>query len=141
MQLRAAIEPMAARLAAAVDVPDLGPRLESLATTMTRLGEVGRGVSEEFLAADKEFHRLLVTASGNDHITAFSDTLEVVLIERNRLGLLGDFPDPRAMAAHHAIAQAIARRSPTAAEQATRDLVDVVHREVLAPDGSSVQSP
>ena len=32
--------------------------------------------------------------------------------ERNRLGILGKFPDPRSMAQHEAIASAIARRSP-----------------------------
>jgi len=137
MQLRAGIEPIAARLAASTPgAALLGPRLEELAASMSQLGSVGLGVSAKFLAADIEFHRLLVTSSGNDHITAFSDTLEVVLIERNRLGLLGDYPDPRAMHAHQVIARAVSQQSPEGAERATRDLVDVVHREVLSPAGA-----
>lgn len=134
MQLRAGIEPIAARLTArSAGAPHLGRRLEELSALMAQLGGDGEGVSAQFLAADIEFHRLLVTSSGNDHIRAFSDTLEVVLIERNRLGLLGDYPDPRAMRAHQDIARAVSEQSPTRAEQATRQLVDVVHREVLSP--------
>lgn len=134
MQLRAGIEPIAARLSACSAPADVGPRMTELAETMTRMGLLGQGISEEFLAADLEFHRLLVTSSGNDHIMAFSDTLAVILTERNRLGLLGDFPDPRSMAAHRALGEAITLRSPSAAEAATRTMVDIVHAEVLAPD-------
>ena len=133
MQLRAGIEPIAARLSASSAPDDVGRRLAELAETMAGLGTVGRGISAEFLAADVEFHRLLITSSGNDHLAAFSDTVSVVLTERNRLGLLGQFPDPRAMRGHAAIAEAILQRSPVAAELATRDLVDVVHAEVLDP--------
>lgn len=133
MQLRAGIEPIAARLSASAAPADVGPRMTELAGKMTRLGLQGQGITEEFLAADLEFHRLLVTSCGNDHIMAFSDTLAEILTERNRLGLLGHFPDPGAMAAHRALGEAITQRSPSAAEAATRDLVDIVHAEVLAP--------
>ena len=133
MQLRAGIEPIAARLSASNAPGDVGPRMEELAATMLALGTAGQGVSPEFLVADLEFHRLLVTTSGNDHFFAFSNTLGVLLTERNRLGMLGEFPDPRAMSAHARIAAAISARSPAEAEQSCRELVDVVHAEVLAP--------
>lgn len=137
MQLRAGIEPIAARLCAMVADETVGTRLQQLADTMLALGEQGLGVSPEFLAADLEFHRLVVTGSGNAHMAAFSDALETLLVERNRLGLLGDYPDPRAMSAHASMAQAISQGRPADAEASSRALVDVVHSEVLAPTGAA----
>jgi len=134
MQLRSGIEPVAARLSAAAASAQVGRRLLELSEQMTRLGTAGRGDSEEFLDADLEFHRLLMTSSGNDHFVTFSETLRVLLTERNRLGLLGGYPNPRAMAGHQAIAEAIAARSPRQAEAACRELIDVVHIEVLPPE-------
>lgn len=131
MQLRAGIEPIAARLSASFAPDAVGHRLVELSRDMFELGSSGRGVTPAFLEADLEFHRLLVTSCGNDHLAAFSDVLATLLTERNRLGLLGDYPDPRAMASHLAIGEAITRRGPADAEHACRGLVDVVHAEVL----------
>lgn len=133
MQVRAGVEPIAARLCATTAPPGVGPRLRELADQMHALGTAGRGITPEFLRADVEFHRLVVTSSGNDHMAAFSTVLTTLLTERNRLGMLGAFPDPRAMAAHVAMAEAITNRQPTPAEHACRSLVHVVHAEVLAP--------
>lgn len=141
MQLRAGLEPMAARLAAASASARVAQRLTDLAATMLRLGRAGRGMSEDFLAADVEFHGLLLAASENRHLAAFADVLTTILIERNHLGLLGNHPDERAMLAHRDIAAAIAARDPAAAELATRALVDVVHAEVLVDRRSDAAPP
>lgn len=131
MQVRAGIEPIAARLAATAAPDAVGPVLRELAQRMRRLGEAGRGRSEEFLEADLAFHRLLLTSCGNAHMASFSDALATLLTQRNRLGILGEFPDPRSMAQHQAIAEAVTDRAPERAELAARGLVDVVHAEVL----------
>lgn len=131
MQLRAGVEPVAAREAAVRAAPEVGERLVELAARMTELGEVGLGRSQEFLAADIEFHRLLMAECGNDHIASLMDLFETLLTERNRLGILGDYPNPRAMAWHEAVAYAVTEHDPDAAEAAVRALVAVVHDEVL----------
>lgn len=133
MQLRAAIEPMAARLGASGAEPALAERLSELSSTMRTLGLAGQGMTREFLAADLEFHQLVLKASANDHMVSLSEAIGTLLTERNRLGLLGAYPDPLAMDAHAAIAEAFVGRQPDHAEAACRALVDVVHAEVLAP--------
>lgn len=133
MQLRAGIEPVAARLSASAAADDVGPRMIELADRMIALGEEGLGDTQEFLAIDLEFHQLLTASSGNAHVIAFSDTLSTLLTERNRLGLLDGHPDRRSMACHRAVAEAIATHDPRGAELACRELVDIVHDEVLEP--------
>ena len=44
------------------------------------------------------------------------------------------------MHAHQAIAGAVSQQSPSRAEEATRDLVDIVHREVLSPEPAAVRT-
>lgn len=140
MQLRAGLEPIAARLSAAAAPVEVGRRLVELAEEMRDLGHAARGHSPEFLAADVAFHRLLLGAGGNDHLAAFADVVETVLIERNRLGLLAPRPATEAMELHVAIGQAVAEREPGLAEARARALVDLVHTEVLRepPTGGRV---
>lgn len=132
MQLRAGIEPIAARLAALRRDEVSGKRLQELAARMLTLGRSGAGDREEFLIADIEFHTLVLTVSRNDHFGAFADVFATVLTERNHRGLLSRHPDPRAMDAHVDVAAAVAAADPDWAERAARYLVEIVSSEVLA---------
>lgn len=130
MQLRAGVEPIAARLAAGL-APATGAVLAEHAETMRQLAATDRGHSAEFLAADVAFHKVLLAASGNDHFAALGEVVEAVLTERNRQGLLKPRPDPRAVLMHVRIASAISEGRIEHAEASTRSLVDLVAAEVL----------
>lgn len=134
MQLRAGVEPIAARLAAGA-AREAGVTLLELAEEMRALAERSRGDSAEFLAADVAFHKVLLAASGNDHFATLGDVVASVLTERNRLGLLEPDPDPRAVLMHVRIATAIVEGRIELAEASARNLVDVVATEVLHARG------
>ncbi|MFZ2481007.1 MAG: FCD domain-containing protein [Propioniciclava sp.] len=130
MQLRAGVEPIAARLAAGTS-PHSGAELTRQAEIMRDLAAASLGDSAEFLAADVAFHCALLSASGNDHFAALGEVVAAVLTERNRLGLLEPRPDPRAVLLHLRIAGAVTEGRSAIAEASARTLVDVVAAEVL----------
>ncbi len=137
MQLRAGVEPIAARLAAG-SARESGAVLLELAEEMRELAERSRGDSADFLAADVAFHKVLLAASGNDHFAILGDVVASVLTERNRLGLLEPDPDPRAVLMHVRIATAVLEGRIELAEASARNLVDVVATEVLHARGLEV---
>lgn len=115
-ELRFAVEPAAARLAATRATDAQRARIVELAAALGRLGEAGAGHEEEFLAADIEYHALLLHASGNEMFAALTGTIGEVLVGRTRLGLQPAFPEAEALARHHSLARAIADGDPEAAE-------------------------
>ncbi|QIK72713.1 FadR family transcriptional regulator [Propioniciclava coleopterorum] len=137
MQLRAGVEPIAARLAAG-SARTVGLVLLEHAEEMRSLASQERGHTAEFLAADVAFHKALLTGSGNDHFAAMGEVVAAVLTERNRLGLLEPKPDPRAVQMHVRIATAILEGRIELAEASARGLVDVVAAEVLMAGGLEV---
>ena len=135
VQLRAAVEPIAARLACAN--PEAAATLADLADRMRELAAQKRGATPEFLAADIAFHRTLLVAGGNDYFAALSDLASTVLSERERMGLQFSRPDPKVLHLHAAIAAAVGAEEPDAAERATRALMAHLAAEVL--QGSAAQ--
>lgn len=115
-ELRAAVEPVAAASAAWNADGAQADRLVDLAARLRELGEAGR--MEEFLAADIEFHHLVLAASGNEMFQALTEVVAEVLAGRTRHGLMPHHPREEALAAHEAVATAIRSRDPEAAEQA-----------------------
>ncbi|MGC7974494.1 FCD domain-containing protein, partial [Salmonella enterica] len=69
-ELRLAVEPAAARLAALRATEDQRAEIGRLAAELDRLGAAGRGDSPEYLAADIAFHDCLLDACGNLMLTA-----------------------------------------------------------------------
>lgn len=137
-ELRAALEPRAARLccerAGLADVAALG----ELVVTMRRLGT--RGDLAGFTAADVAFHARLLRASGNAALVRLQGTFAALLQAREALGTLPHRIEPEVLALHEEIADAIAAQDPDRAEVATRRLVDGARTEVLgrlgvAPEG------
>ncbi len=131
IELRVAVEPVAAQHAADRATVSEQQRLVELAATLRRLGESGLGDGEEFLRADVEFHTLLLQASGNEMFAALSATIGEILVGRTGLGLQPGHPAPEALDRHEAVAAAIAARHGREAERHARALVDEV-REALA---------
>src|SRR5699024_10301887 len=118
-QLRVALEPSAARLAAQT-APHTGPELITLAARMRELGEQGRGDTPEYLEIDVQFHTLLLTSGGNEMFAALGGSVAEVLTGRTRLGLTPAHPAHAAVENHEELARAISAGDAVRAERHTR---------------------
>lgn len=129
-ELRAAIEPVAARLAAARADGSTRRRLVELAARLKELGEAHRGTDPEYLATDIAYHELLLAASGNPMLAALGGTVAEVLSGRTALGLMPRDPAPGALEDHEATAAAVASGDAATAEARARAVVTEVLEEV-----------
>ena len=124
-QLRAAVEPPSAALAA--EHADAGAREEivRLAQAMEISGEGGDLTT--FLDLDIAFHRLLLTASGNVMFEALGDVVEEVLRGRTDHHLMPAEPKPEARRLHLMVAEAVAAGDADVAQAAMHAIcVEVV---------------
>ena len=140
-ELRAAVEPVAARLAAGRATAEQRAELEALARRLRVLGEAGRGAHAEYLEADVAFHRLLLDASGNPMLAALKEPVAEVLAGRTGLGLSPSVPVAHALDDHERTARAVAGGDADAAEASVRSIVTEVWREVLAVGDDRESSP
>lgn len=129
-ELRSAIEPAAARLAAVRADADTRRRLVDLAARLRELGEAGYGTDPEYLAVDVAYHALLLEASGNPMLAALCDVVSEVISSRTTLERMPQQPDPTALADHEATAAAIAAGDAPLAEKRARAVVTEVLDEV-----------
>lgn len=130
-QLRIAVEPMAAAEAAEHAGPEARARLVGLAATLRRQGEAGD--LEAFLAADIEFHAVVLRESGNSLFAALEDVIGEVLAGRTHAGLMPFHPREEAISAHAELADAIAAADGATAEAAALRIVNEV-RSALDDD-------
>ena len=129
-ELRLAVEPTAARLAAHRATPTAGARLVELAATLRRLGESGHGAEEAYLAADIDFHTVLIEAGGNDMLGALAGVITEVLAGRTQLHLSPDLPVAEALDHHERLAHAVMAGDVDAAEAHSRAIVMEVWHEL-----------
>lgn len=129
-ELRAAIEPIAARLSAQRASDVQRSEILRLATRLEQLGHDGLGDSEEYLAVDIAFHDLILDTSGNLMLAATKAAIGAVIAGRSHLGLTPGVPHSEALHNHVQTAAAIARGDADAAEHHTRRYVDAVLGEV-----------
>lgn len=129
-ELRAAIEPVAARLAATRASDVQRSEILRLAGILEELGHRGEGTSAEYLAADIAFHDLILDASGNLMLAAVKAPIAAVIAGRSNIGLTPSDPVDEALHNHIQTAAAIARGDAEAAEHHTRRYVDTVLSEV-----------
>lgn len=115
-QLRAAVEPASAALAASRAHPDDGAELVRLAHQMETTGAAGDLAS--FLEHDVIFHRSLLQLSGNVMFAGLSDVVEEVLRGRTDHDLMPTHPKPEARRLHLQVAQAVLASDPEAARAA-----------------------
>ncbi|WP_162458423.1 FadR/GntR family transcriptional regulator [Pseudactinotalea terrae] len=128
-ELRAAVEPRAARLCCErADAADLAV-LAELAAAMRQLGS--RGDLAGFTASDVAFHARLLRASGNASFVRLEGTFAALLKAREDLGTLPHQISQEVLDLHVQVAEAIAARDADRAEQAARELVDGARSEVL----------
>ncbi|MDT0194765.1 FCD domain-containing protein [Arthrobacter sp. AB6] len=121
-ELRGAIEPQAARLAAERASWDAGSELVSLAARLWAAGQ--RGDQEEFLRLDVEFHAAILKASGNAMFSQLQNLVAEVLTGRTEHGLMPHLPHHEALQLHVDLASAIQRGEAGAAHAAMSRIVE-----------------
>lgn len=126
IEMRVAIEPFLARLAALRASPFEMAGIEQAATT-AKGADIG--------ATDLKFHKFIAASSGNKLASSFYNLLRHVASDaRVRLGNKGPPCPKRTLerdAEHRAIAQAIIRRDPDAAERAMRVHLAAVQKRII----------
>jgi DNA-binding FadR family transcriptional regulator len=115
-ELRTAVEPQAARLAAERATDDQASMLVALAARMWAAGQ--QGDQDTFLALDIEFHHQVLSCSGNEMFLKLNDLVAEVLTGRHHHGLMPHHPDEQALRLHADVAQGIQRRDGAMAQGA-----------------------
>ncbi|MEV2277548.1 FCD domain-containing protein [Nocardiopsis sp. NPDC049922] len=133
-ELRAAVEPAAAALAAARGDAEERAQLVVVAERMTSTGQAGD--LDAFLDLDIAFHRRILELSANEMFVGLSQVVAEVLIGRTSFHLMPRNPRPEALRLHTAVARAVADGLPDVAEAAMRSIVSEV-AVALEADGSA----
>lgn len=120
-ELRGAVEPLAARLAAANATDAQREALVAAALAMARNEQ--RADDADYLAADVRFHRTLLRASGNPMLGMLGDVVQSVLEGRTRLALMPQAANPQAVRWHRDVAFAVAGGDAEAAFEAMSRIV------------------
>jgi DNA-binding FadR family transcriptional regulator len=123
-ELRIAVEPIAAAGAARRASGAERARLVELASELRRVGEAGE--LEAFLAADIEFHCLLLRSCGNEMFMALEGMVAEVLTSRTQQGLMPFKPGDDVLKAHEDVAAAVAGGDTARAESAMHHILDEV---------------
>ncbi|MBC7549858.1 MAG: FadR family transcriptional regulator [Cellulomonas sp.] len=121
-ELRNAVEPTAAALAALRANPEQCGRMTAAVIGMSITGR--QGDLEAYLQHDVAFHCALLQASGNDMFAALASVVGEVLAGRTHHDLMPAHPEPAAIRLHGDIAEAVAAGDSARAERATRAIMD-----------------
>lgn len=121
-ELRSAVEPMAAKLAAVRASFTAASDLVSLSAQMWAAGHASD--MDAFLRLDVLFHDHLLEASGNEMFAQLNSLVTEVLKGRIEHGLMPHRPNPNAMKFHVDVANAIQRGDGNAAHAAMTRIVD-----------------
>ncbi|SFA84521.1 transcriptional regulator, GntR family [Amycolatopsis marina] len=115
-QLRAAIEPPAAALAARHADDGQRGRIVELGEALEATGSAGD--LKTFLEYDIAYHRLLLEASGNNMFAGLAHVVEEVLRGRTDHHLMPPQPKPEARRLHSVVAEAVSGSEPEVASAA-----------------------
>lgn len=127
-ELRAAVEPAAAALAARHASDAVAADLLSLAARMRAVGRAGD--LQEFLELDIRFHEIVLSSSGNEMFAQLHGVIAEVLRGRTDYGLMPDRPHEEALQLHLDVADAILGRRPTDAHRAMTRIMTRTIEEV-----------
>lgn len=122
-ELRGAIEPAAARLAATRAHLDQASELVGLAGRMWGAGKTGD--LPEFVRLDLQFHRLVLEMSGNEMFAQLHHLVDEVLRGRSQYNLMPQFPAAEALEWHVDIATAIQTGN---ADRASQSMIKITQR-------------
>lgn len=129
-ELRSGIEPLAARLAAERATPEQCGHLTAAVIGMSATSRAAN--SDAYLAHDSDFHRTLLTASGNPLLRSMSDVVVEVLAGRTRHALMPHRADPNAIRLHGLVASSIQIGDAAAAEEAMAQIVTESAKSIRA---------
>lgn len=118
-EMRVAIEPMAAELAAEYASESVAEELHDIANKMRSAGQDAR----RFLELDVRFHSVVLAGSGNEMFAKLHDAVEEILTGRRDMGLLPAHPHEEAVQLHMDVAEAIAIRRPAEARGAMNEIM------------------
>lgn len=127
-ELRTAIEPEAARLAAERASLEDGSALMGLAGKLWAAGQAGD--SAAFLELDIEFHQLVLASSGNEMFAKLNSLVAEVLTGRTHYGFTPDHPATEALQFHVDVASAIQRGHGDEAHAAMLRIMDKAFTEM-----------
>jgi DNA-binding FadR family transcriptional regulator len=119
--LRVAIEPHAARLAAQQAPSSSASELVGLSARMWAAAQVGH--IDEFLELDIKFHSLVLEASGNPMFAQLHSLVTEILVGRTEHGLMPLTPDHEALQFHVDVATAIQHGDADGAQAAMTKIV------------------
>lgn len=131
--LRSAVEPVAAGLAARHASPAHCAELTEHAMGMVA---TSRGQQlDAYLVHDVAFHRIVLTASGNEMFARLGDVVAAVLTGRTQHQVMFTDPDPAAVTLHVQVAEAVRTGDAARAESLTREIATgaLAELDVLAP--------
>jgi len=121
-ELRLAVEPVAARLASARATPE---QCGALTGAIVGMAATQRSADhEEYLAHDRDFHRILLEASGNPTFAALSGAVAEALTGRTTHDLMPHNANPEAIRLHEEVVSAVRGGDAAAAEAAMRAIVE-----------------
>ncbi|QBI53682.1 FadR/GntR family transcriptional regulator [Streptomonospora litoralis] len=129
-ELRGALEPTAARLAALRRTED---HVAQLRAAVRDIAETHDSSPEDAAESDLRWHRALLAATGNELYTRSDIFISAGLIERDRLVHSGTHKDP--VPSHTAVTEAVAAGDPAAAESAMRSLLEQADEDLLRAAG------
>ncbi|MFE0416968.1 FadR/GntR family transcriptional regulator [Streptomyces tendae] len=131
--LRSAVEPVAAGLAARHATAEQCAELTECALGMVANSRGHR--LEEYLFHDVAFHRVILTASGNEMFARLGGVVAEVLAGRTHHDVMFEDPDPAAVTLHVQVAEAVRARDAQRAERLTREITEGALQEldILAP--------
>jgi DNA-binding FadR family transcriptional regulator len=135
-ELRQAIEPAAARMAAIRAPMAQSSELVGLAGNLWRAGREGK--SEEFLELDTKFHTLVLEMSGNEMFAKLHHLVDKVLQGRTQYNLMPQFPAPEALQLHVDIAVAIQAGN---ADKAASSMLAIMERTMAEMSSIWEQNP
>jgi DNA-binding FadR family transcriptional regulator len=131
--LRSAVEPVAAGLAARNATAEQCAALTECALGMVATSRGHR--LAEYLVHDMAFHRVILTASGNEMFARLGDVVAEVLAGRTHHEVMFPDPDPAAVTLHVQVAEAVREGDAARAEALTREITVGALQEldILAP--------
>ncbi|UDF13962.1 FadR family transcriptional regulator [Antiquaquibacter oligotrophicus] len=127
-ELRSAVEPRAAELAARYANDEATAELLALAARMRSVGR--EGDLELFLELDIRFHSLVLAASGNEMFAKLDGVIAEVLTGRTDQGLMPRHPHEEALQWHVDVADAIQGGRPEDAAAAMERIMNRTAHEV-----------
>lgn len=128
IELRLAIEPEAARLAAERSAVDDTSALMGVAAQLWAAGRGGR--MEEFIELDIEFHRLLLAASGNEMFAHLDSLIGETISGRATHGLMPQTHSTSGLQLHVDVASAVQASNPTLAHDAMHEIIVLAMSEL-----------